>query len=65
MREYLLNHGWRIIGRTGGIVYWDHPQHQPDRHGAFTTTDARRHQREYESAGNVCDCIKPEEETCS
>lgn len=53
--EFLANHGWRKIGQTGGIKYWDHPNHQPDERGAFTTTDAVRHQKDYEKDG-VCSC---------
>ncbi len=56
--EFLKAKGWRKIGAQGSIKYWDHPKHQPDRHGAFCTMDAMRHQKEYEKAG--CDCIKPE-----
>lgn len=58
MTAFLLQHGWRQIGNRGSIKYWDHAEHQPNRRGAFTTTDAFKHQRE--SFKNGCDCIKPE-----
>lgn len=56
---YLAAKGWTEIGQRrnkyGMTRYWHHPQHQPDRHGAFTTTDAIAHQREADKYG--CDCI--------
>lgn len=61
--QRLIAHGWRRIGtkrhKYGFIHYWDHPDHQPDKHGAFTTTEAQIHQREFEAGG--CDCIKTPE----
>lgn len=60
MSDYLISHGWRQIGRRGGIKFWDHPNHQSDTRGAFTTQDAYRHQRDFENDG-CCDCIQPEE----
>ena len=54
--EYLSGKGWRCIGRQGSIRYWDHPNHQPDMRGAFTTTDAAEHQEEFEKNG-WCNCI--------
>ena len=60
---FLKKNGWRQIAHGKGeyrnINYWDHPNHQPDRSGAFTTTDAARHQKEFANGG--CDCIKGEE----
>lgn len=55
--EYLREHGWRQIGAQGSIRYWDHPCHQPDSRGAFTTIDAASHQKEFDKNG-WCDCIK-------
>ena len=59
MRKFLTDRGWRRIGAQGSIGYWDHPEHQPDRRGAFTTTDAFKHQQQFEK-DHCCDCIKPE-----
>lgn len=60
-RKFLAVHGWRLIGsRFNGLIetyYWDHPQHQPDERGAFTTNTAVNHQRMVlKNCG--CDCIK-------
>ena len=61
---FLIERGWRNIGTARGhsertpIKYWDHPNHQPDRHGAFTTTSAAQHQKEADKYG--CDCVKAE-----
>lgn len=58
--EFLRAHGWRQIGGSTvnyGAKYWDHRQHQPDRHGAFTTLSAEKHQQEYMKNG-WCDCLK-------
>lgn len=59
-RKYLESRGWRKIGsrRNGyGVThYWDHLDHQPERRGCFTTTDAIRHQKDSDSSG--CDCIQ-------
>ena len=54
--EYLSGNGWRCIGWRGSIRYWDHPNHQPDVRGAFTTTDASEHQKEFEKNG-WCNCV--------
>lgn len=58
--ELLLSNGWHMIGQKryehGTVQYWDHPDHQPDVHGAFTKTDALKHQRRSSKYG--CDCIK-------
>lgn len=56
MTEYLKEKGWRQIGSQGSIKYWDHPRHQPNERGAFITTDAFAHQKEYDKNG-WCDCI--------
>lgn len=62
--EYLKSKGWRQIGsehtEVGEIFYWDHPDHQPDERGAFTTQDAAHHQRKLDR-GIQCDCIKQPE----
>lgn len=58
--EILTKSGWRLIGRRrngyGWTRYWDHPEHQPSRRGAFTTTDAMHHQQI--AANEGCDCIR-------
>lgn len=57
--EQLIKNGWRCIGTKrdayGLMKLWDHPDHQPDKHGAFTTVDAFLHQRQSLKEG--CDCI--------
>ena len=55
--QYLASHGWRQIGAQGSIRYWDHPCHQPDVRGSFTTTDAAAHQKAFDANG-CCDCLK-------
>ena len=60
--DRLKARGWREIGTmphpagASPIRYWDHPDHQPDLRGAFTTTEARLHQRQADREG--CDCIR-------
>jgi len=60
-KEFLLSHGWRRISKRNwvyrGTVYWDHLSHQPNEHGAFTTTEAVKHQKAFNYSG-WCDCIK-------
>ena len=57
----LLSNGWRHVasqrGRYHNINYWDHPQHQHDKHGFFTTSAAIAHQQQYERDG-CCDCVR-------
>jgi len=60
-KDWLLERGWRHIGNQGSAQLFDHPRHQPDRRGCFTTIDAIKHQKQYEKDG-CCDCIKPENE---
>ena len=59
--SYLRERGWRRIGQRrnqhGVTHYWDHPDHQPLEHGAFTKSSALDHQRTVEKDG-ICDCIK-------
>ena len=63
---YLQQKGWRlvaglkrnIIGIHQAYQAWDHPAHQPDRHGFFTKTAALDHQKMLDENGGVCDCIK-------
>ncbi len=62
--KQLRDRGWRKIGTqrvgAGVAILWDHPNHQPDVHGCFTTTDAKDHQRTADKRG--CDCIRTEQE---
>lgn len=59
--EYLIAKGWRRIGKRtndgGWAHFWDHPDHQPDEHGAFTKTDAVNHQLRIDQ-GLGCDCVR-------
>lgn len=59
--EYLQSKGWRKVGERGGMKYWDHPDHQPARHGCFITFDAVSHQRNLDK-GWICACIPHEPE---
>jgi hypothetical protein len=41
--EYLASKNWRRLNPKANKMqphYWDHPDHQPNLHGAFTTRDA-------------------------
>lgn len=64
---YLQQNGWRLvaglkkrnaIGINLAYQAWDHPAHQPDRHGFFTKTTALDHQKMLDKNGGICDCIK-------
>lgn len=57
--KILIENGWRFIGTEGYARLWDHPNHQHDFHGCFTTVDAIAHQKSSLKMGG-CDCIKEE-----
>ena len=61
--QYLISTGWRQVGFIHGAKLWDHPAHQPDSRGCFTTHDALNHQKQFER-DKGCDCIKPQGVFC-
>lgn len=62
--DYLQQHGWILIkddsGKYHNIKYWNHPDHQPNRRGMFTTSKAEAHQKMLDSGGR-CQCIPKEQ----
>jgi hypothetical protein len=58
--EYLKSKGWRLVSKKktkyGLILFWDHDNHQPLRHGFFTQTGAVDHQKHLDK-GDTCKCI--------
>lgn len=60
---WLRKRGWRLIGKGprkyGTPNMWDHPDHQPDFHGAFFQSAAIAHQKLADKYG--CNCIKSTE----
>ena len=57
--EYLNLNGWRLIGKKNvptSVYFWDHPAHQPNKHGAFTQSRAIEHQKMLDK-GWRCHCI--------
>lgn len=61
LTTYLESTGWRKyaagLGEYRNVNLWDHPCHQHNERGGFTTTEAVAHQKEYEKNGHD-DCIK-------
>ncbi len=60
-RAYLEQHGWHLVATrpsdVGRVHFWEHPHHQPDRHGFFTQSQAVAHQKQLDK-GHGCDCIR-------